>query len=278
MATDPLVSVCIPTYNGAAHIAEALRSVLDQRLGDLEVLVRDDGSTDGTPAIVQGFPDGRLRFAANATNLGPGRNWNRMLEDVRGRYVKVMGQDDVLHPDCLDEQVRALERHPEAAFTTCRRDVVDPAGAVLFRARGLPGMAGLLSAEELLPRIVASGGNPLGEPVAGLMRRSAVEAVGPYRPEMAYVIDLDYWVRLLEHGPMVAIPRSLCAFRVAPGSWSMALASRQAAQVGALQRALREARPDLVPLHVYLRGRALALALAAARRLVYLRMRGGGGP
>jgi glycosyltransferase involved in cell wall biosynthesis len=267
-----LVSVCVPTYNGARHIEEALASVLMQTHEEIEVLVRDDGSTDDTVALVRSFDDPRLTLAVNDRNLGPGRNWNRMVADARGRYIKVMGQDDVLHSTCLAEQVEVMEQAPQAVLTACRRDVIDPRGAALFRNRGLPRMRGLLLAEEMLPRIVASGGNPIGEPVAVLMRRETLVAAGMFDPEQAYVIDLDCWTRLLELGPMVAAPRTLCAFRVAADSWSIALASQQARQVGALQRALRRRHPDTIGAGHYARGRALAVAQGLARRLVYVRL------
>jgi glycosyltransferase involved in cell wall biosynthesis len=267
---SPLVSVCVPTYNGARHVVEAVASVLAQTHEHLELLVRDDGSDDETVELVRSFDDPRIIVARNERNLGPGRNWNRMLGDVRGRYVKVMGQDDVLYPGCLAEQVAALETLPDAAFTACRRDVVDPDGDVLFRDRGLPRMEGRLDIEALLPRIVASGGNPVGEPVTVLARRSALERVGGFAPDKAYVIDLDCWTRLLEVGPLVAVPRTLCAFRVAAGSWSIDLASQQAQQVGALQQELRARHPGAISGAVYARGRVLAVGLSLARRVVYL--------
>jgi succinoglycan biosynthesis protein ExoO len=84
-ADGPLVTVGIPSYESSRFIEAAVRSALAQDFTDLEVLVIDDQSSDDTVALLAAIDDGRLRVLVNDTNLGAGRNWNRVLEEARGR-------------------------------------------------------------------------------------------------------------------------------------------------------------------------------------------------
>jgi glycosyltransferase involved in cell wall biosynthesis len=269
----PAVSVCIPAYNGAAHIEQAVASVLGQTMEDLEVIVTDDASTDATVDILRRIADPRLRTEVNQQNLGPAGNWNRALTFARGRYVKIMGQDDLLHPPCLEEQARILDAHPEVALVSCRRDIIDHRGAVVFHARGLPRMHGRLARREVVRHIVRTGSNVLGEPVTGLFRASVAAAVGPFRADAAYVIDLDYWCRLLEHGDLYALDRPLCAFRLSQDSWSVTLARRQGAQLRALLRGLRAQEPGAAGPFAVAAGSVRTELIARGRRLLYAALR-----
>jgi hypothetical protein len=78
--SERAVSVCVPTFNGAPFVGEAIRSVLDQTFEDSELIVIDDDSSDGTPDVVAAFSDDRLRFVRNETRLGLVGNWNRCLD------------------------------------------------------------------------------------------------------------------------------------------------------------------------------------------------------
>jgi len=91
-----MVSVCMPTYQGAAYVAAAVESVLAQTFANFELIVIDDCSQDETAAVVRGYRDPRLRFAQNERNLGAQDNWNRCLHVARGRYFKILPQDDLL--------------------------------------------------------------------------------------------------------------------------------------------------------------------------------------
>lgn len=112
----PLVSVGLPVYNGAAYVAEAIQSVLDQTLADLELIVSDNASTDETPEICQGFADRdqRVRFIRNHENRGAAPNYNLTLLLARGPYFKWLAHDDVLRPDFIRRCVDVLETDPTA--------------------------------------------------------------------------------------------------------------------------------------------------------------------
>ena len=106
---NPLVSVCIPTYRGAAFLAATIDSVLHQSYPHFEVWILDDNSPDNTQEVVSRYADPRINYIRNTKNLGPEGNWNRCLELAQGKYFKLLPHDDLLASDCLEAQVAVLE-------------------------------------------------------------------------------------------------------------------------------------------------------------------------
>ena len=91
----------------------------------------------------------------------------------------------------------------------------------------LTSKSGLIEGNALIKSCMTSGANLIGEPAAVLFRRSTVDVVGPFSARFPYVIDLDYWVRLLQHGNAFYSAEALASFRVSPQQWSVAIGSRQ---------------------------------------------------
>lgn len=112
----PLVSVVVPTYNRPALLAETLASVTRQTLGDLEVLVCDDGDGAETEGAVASLGDTRVRYLRNPTNLGQALNVRGGFRAARGRYVSLLHDDDLLEPFALERLVGGLEAHPDAVL------------------------------------------------------------------------------------------------------------------------------------------------------------------
>jgi glycosyltransferase involved in cell wall biosynthesis len=109
----PKISVLIPTYNAAAFLAETLDSILGQTEPDFELIILDDHSTDGTPDIVQGARDPRIRLHVNEVNLGLPTNINIGVAMARGAYVARLDHDDVAVPDRLRLQSAFLDQNPD---------------------------------------------------------------------------------------------------------------------------------------------------------------------
>lgn len=223
--TRPLVSVVVPTYNGSAFIEECLASVRAQTWTDFEVVVSDDGSTDDTLSRVQRFSDNRTRVIAGA-RAGAAANWNRGLEQARGRFVKVLCQDDRLHPEALQDQVTALEANPSAVLSSSARRVIDPRGhVVLSRVRATKADQ-VCGRDAVVHRCLKRGTNVLGEPSAVLFDRRPARAAGWFR-ECGYVTDLEFWLRLLEYGDAVLLATPRVDLRLHRASWSSALRATQ---------------------------------------------------
>lgn len=264
----PTVSVCIPSYQGRPYLALALRSVLAQTLGDLEVVVSDDGSTDGTLESLGNISDERVRVLADRSRRGAESNWNAVLAAARGRYVKVMGQDDILYPRCLEVQVAAIDRQPGAVMAAGPRDIIDGTGRTLIRKRGLSGLKGTVKGPVALRAIVRSGTNLVGEPASVLLRRELAERIGPFDGSRPYAIDVDYWCRALLHGDLVVLQQTLSAFRVSATSWSAALAKEQSVQMRSLFRELAGRHPDILSRRDLRRAQIMAELHGLGRRAV----------
>lgn len=116
--TAPLTSVGLPVLNGEKYVEEAVRSVLAQTMSDLELIIQDNASTDGTADICRQLAaqDSRVRYFRNPRNLGAAPNYNLSFAMARGRYFKWLAHDDRLHPRFLERTVRTLEARPDAVL------------------------------------------------------------------------------------------------------------------------------------------------------------------
>ena len=214
MRTVPSVSVCIPVYNGEQFLAETMRSVLDQTYRDFELVVLDNASTDATGAIARATGDPRVRVETNPATLPQPENWREAVRRCRAPLIKLVCADDLLHPRCLEYQVGPMEADPGIAVVAARRHMIDERSRVLVPRRGLGGLTGMRSSVEVARRVVRNGANPIGEPGGVLFRREHYFAVGGWRPEWRWVMDLDLWIRLLQHGEFLGLPETLAAFRI----------------------------------------------------------------
>ena len=269
----PIVSILIPTYEGARHIRPAIDSVRAQDGVDWEIIVTDDKSRDGTAEIVAAYADPRIRVERNPANLGPEGNWNRALALARGTYIKLLPQDDLLQPGSLAAQVAVLagDCDERVALAFGAREIIDDGGRVLAR-RGLKGVpTGRIAAATLRRACVRRGTNVIGEPGAVLFRRSLAQRIGGFDGQQGYVIDLDYWLRLLAHGDAWYSDATVSAFRVARGSWSVAIGNQQSRQYMDFLRRVR-ASGLLAPTRIDMALGRINARINQAMRLAFYRL------
>lgn len=266
--TTAVVTVGIPSYQCAAFIAEAVASALSQDVDGLDVLVIDDASSDETMDVLAGFDDPRLRVMRNDVNLGPGRNWNRVVAEARGRYLKVMGCDDVLLPGSLAAEIAVLESEPGVEVVTGPRVLVTESGRPLMK-RGNGGLRGLVAGAVAGHEMVRKGSNLVGEPCATLMRTESVRRLGGFDESAPYSIDMDMWLRLIENGDLHVLERPVAQFRIVGTSWSASVARTQDSDVAALLRAMAERGTFGATPADAEAGARRARMLAVGRRVVY---------
>lgn len=228
--SPPLVSICVPTFNGEAYLTEALASIEAQDYPSVEVIISDDGSRDQTLVMAEAFA-ARTRFPCRIFRHQPDTlagNWNFAAQAAQGKYVKYLFQDDVLYPGHLSKVVAAAESAPTVDFVFARRDVLfvsEAARSEVARRmkadcaelhRGFTRLRAFQRGEDLLadPRLLAAGWNKIGEPSAVLIRRSAFLAIGGFDPDFRQLIDLDLYFRLMPGGTVGFVDESLGAFRV----------------------------------------------------------------
>lgn len=176
--TAPLVSVLVPTYQGEAHIAETLRSILEQTHERLEIIVSDDGSTDGTVEVVREVTrhDRRVRIDAHE-NIGIFANPIRLLQQATAPLVKFLLQDDLLEPACV-ERLAAPMGDPGLALATSARRRIDGLGNELPPTPAtstIVSRAGRLDGRTLGSQLLLGQLNRIGELSTVLYRRDALD-------------------------------------------------------------------------------------------------------
>lgn len=209
---EPRVSVVMPVFNGEAYLAEAVESVLSQTLADLELVVVDDGSTDGSHAILEGFvrKDPRVRLIANEENLGLSAARNRGWRAARASYVAWLDADDVALPDRLFRQVELLDAHPTVAVVGGATIIIDATGRHISTMR-FPTTSRAIRSTLRRHNCLAQSSITL--------RRAALEEVGGYRFDQAE--DYDLWLRISERFDLVSFADPVTLYRLHPGQLSL---------------------------------------------------------
>jgi|APGre2960657468_1045069.scaffolds.fasta_scaffold07714_5 glycosyltransferase involved in cell wall biosynthesis len=229
----PKVSVVIPVWNGERYLQEAVESVRNQDLEGLEIVVVDDGSTDGTSAILRGYAhDGRIRVHSQ-TNQGLVAALNIGIQIARADYIARFDSDDICMPRRLETQLRYLESHPSVLALGGAIEMIDEHGHSKGR-RNYP-----LGQDRATNGMLA--GCTLAHP-AVMMRKAAVLAVGGYRSCFKHAEDYDLWLRLIDKGSVDNLDEVVIKYRVHPESVTQKHGSSQslsatAARIAQLRRA-----------------------------------------
>ena len=194
---QPLLSVVIITYNRADMLARCLASTCATTVQDCEIVVIDDASTDGTNELVTSWKqrDKRVRHVRNPVNLGPAKQERRILEEARGKYVALLGDDDSPLPGNYELKIAILEDHPEVGFVYSLWNFVEEEGRMLGISKwpGLTDYSYIGSRNEFLDLFQA---NYL-KGVAFVFRRELAEKYGWFdlRPDVQLANDWDLWLR-----------------------------------------------------------------------------------
>ena len=201
--SSPRVTVFMPVYNRAHTLREAVDSVLAQTYDDFELLLIDDGSSDGSVEIAASYADPRVRLIVHDRNQGIPRTRNHGLAEARGELLAILDSDDAAHRTRLDHQVAYLDAHPEVAAVGSWLKLVNKQGrvkGVLLR----PTHPDDVRAHILF---VSCFKNP-----AMTARTEVVRRFG-YREQFTYCQDIDLWARVSEAYALANIPRFLTRYR-----------------------------------------------------------------
>ena len=223
------VSVCLPIYNGALYLRDAIHSILNQTVIPQEIIVSDSGSSDGSENIVR---EEARRAQAKLIILptktpGMVANWNSAIRAASGKYIKFLFQDDLLHSNCLEEMLKVAESDKRIGLVFSPRELLvepsaenDPLTKWLQKYQNLSAAFGnlktnqpgslLLRSSELLQQPL----NKIGEPTAVLVRTDLFGNVGLFNENMRQLVDMEMWVRLMATSHVGYIPRALSSVRV----------------------------------------------------------------
>ncbi len=211
----PKISVVMASYKHEAFVQQAVESALTQSFTDLEVVITDDGSRDGTADVIRRLTDPRIRLDVLPENQGACVAVNSALTRARGEYVAVLNSDDYFLPGKLERQAAFLDAHPEIGAVFGQPQFVDE--------RGRP----FANPSHAFPRIYSDqnhsrhewlrsffhSGNSLCHPTV-LIRKSCYDKVGRFDPVLMQLPDLDFWVRLCAQYEIHVLPEQLTAFRI----------------------------------------------------------------
>ncbi len=244
--TDPTprISVLMTSYNREDYIADAIESVLAQSVTDLELIVCDDQSSDGTVGIINDYArrDPRVRVSINERNLGDYGNRRHAASLARGRFLKYHDSDDIMYRHCLETMVEPLEAEPRAAFA-------------LSGPRNWPGgpCPMLLTPRLAYEREFLGSGLFQQGPASALFRADAFRALGGF-PDVAYAGDYLFWLRVCASVNVLLVPGDLFYYRVHAGQ-----EVAKPASVAAYARATADAWRMLNSAECPLQGEALEI-------------------
>ena len=206
-ADTPLASLLIPVHDARPFVRAAVESALAQTWPALEVLVVDDGSTDGSLAALDGLDDPRL-VVLRQENAGKSVALNRALEVARGEFFAVLDADDLCHPERVARQVALLRAEPDVAAAFCGYDLLVGGRRLAPRARDLDRAACAAAIE----RMAMPGHDP-----TALFRRALVDDLA-FDPELRVGQGLDFVLRAGERSPLLVLGECLYSYRVHFGS------------------------------------------------------------
>ena len=199
----PIVSVIMSMRNSASTVGAAVRSVLMQTLRDWEMIVIDDGSSDQSSAIVEGFQDGRIRLIRESRSAGLAARLNQAVALSQGEFIARMDADDICFPERLARQVARLREDPRLDLLGC--------GAVVFTSDGnlIGEMPVGLDHQDIVARPFV--GFPLPHPT--WCGRASWFRNNPYNAELRYAEDQDLLLRSFRHSRLGGLDKVLLGYR-----------------------------------------------------------------
>ena len=231
---NPKVSICIPTYNGAKFIAEAMESAIHQSYENLEIIVSDDASKDCTLEIIEGYKAQTtipICIYHHEPN-GIGANWNHAIKHSKGDYIKFLFQDDVLEPDCVKEMVAAFQKNKQLGMVTSKREFIVVTESCNDKTESWIANYGDLQAGMQLKydngvgvinkslfkldSFLKSPLNMIGEPSVYMFKKDLIKEVGWFREDLKQILDYEFCYRVLKKQPIAIINKPLVKFRIHP--------------------------------------------------------------
>ncbi len=207
----PAVSVLLPVYNAKAFLRQAIDSILTQTFTDFEFIIINDGSTDGSEAIIQSYTDERILLVNNNGNQGLIFTLNRGIEMAQGRFIARMDADDVALPERLERQVAYLE-NSDVAFLATRVKLIDVNGDSL---PDWPDDAQNVSAKAIKRFLLKD--NCIAHP--SVIGRTKSFKKYQYKTNQKYSEDYDLWLRAIADGLTIEkLPEPLLLHRILPNS------------------------------------------------------------
>ena len=224
----PMVSICLPTFNGEKYLNETLGSIENQVFRNFELVISDDSSSDKTLEIINNFSiktDIKIKIFVHKRN-GIGANWNNCLLNASGKYIKFIMQDDLITPECLKMMVDVAEKNAGVGIVFSRR-VIKLSGnvdnydkwlktfGVLHNKLDSEIREGIIKNQQYFNdrRFLNVPSNKIGEPTVVMFRADVVNRIGFFSEKLMQTLDFEYWYRILVNYDAYFIDSELGVFR-----------------------------------------------------------------
>ena len=226
----PLISICIPTYNGQAFLVEAMESAINQTYPNLEIVVSDDASKDTTLNIIEAYKDKTSIpiYIFHHEPNGIGANWNNSVRKANGEYIKFLFQDDVMEPTCIEKMVHIANMDKNIGMVYCERTIIydeednystlwiKSYGTLHNRWKNSSSTKKIVSGKYLLKDeyLLHMPKNKFGEPTALLIKKDVFKKIGYFDEQLKQLLDLEFWYRILKFYNVGFVNEKLVSFRL----------------------------------------------------------------
>ncbi|GAC1338039.1 MAG: hypothetical protein NVSMB14_05030 [Isosphaeraceae bacterium] len=208
------LTVAVPSFNGAKHLGEALRSILSQKNVDFDLLVCDDLSEDDTVDVVRQIAGDRVKVIVNDRRLGLAENWNACVRRSTTAWTTIFHQGDVMLPEHLSEHLAAIVDNPDAGLIASSTKAIDENGleidSTIVETGGLGDFNRKYGAGHLVQELATR--NPL-RCSAITLRNDVLAEIGGFDGKYRYVVDWDAWLKIARRYPVVWRAKKTIAFR-----------------------------------------------------------------
>lgn len=226
-------SVILPIYNGEAYLKQAIDSVLNQTFKDFELLLLNDGSTDSSEEIIDGYVKKDKRCKKFSwQNQGLIKTLNTGIEKAQGEIIFRMDADDICHPERFEKQFQYLELHPDCVVLGSRVLLIDEEGMPI-KVFSVPSEHEDIDRENFI-----GGGAAIVHPSVALRKEALINLRG-YRDKYTHAEDIDLFLRLAEHGAIKNLSDILLEYRQHAGSIGYA---KRKEQLNSIYEAIKDAR------------------------------------
>lgn len=207
ITTGPLVSVLMPVYNAEKHLRAAMDSILAQAYTNIEFVIVNDGSRDGSEALIRSYRDSRIRLLVNSGNKGLIYSLNYGIASCNGKYIARMDADDVSLPERIGEQVKFMEQHPEVGVCGCDYSQFNDSGETTYKALSVH--------DEVLSQMIFN--SSVVHPSL-MLRRSVLQELDPvFNAGYQHSEDYELWSKLILRTQFSAVPKHLFRYRIHGG-------------------------------------------------------------
>lgn len=216
-----LISIIIPSYNHSKYITSTINSVIDQTYENFELIIIDDGSTDGSQEIIPTIRDPRIEYFSQK-NLGAHKTINRGLQLAKGKYITILNSDDIYHPQRLEKCVKFLENNQNISLVSTWIEVIDQSGQKLDIKKDWRNLLpwpitdythSFLNTNDYKRNLLAT--NFVATTSNIFMRNTVVKSIGGMR-ELRFAHDWDYLLRVANIFECSSIQLPLLKYRVHP--------------------------------------------------------------